>query len=346
VRKSISTLCGLRAVAIFLVVVAMLVIASGMVLASCSGAPATNPTISSPQQKVTETLGPVESAPSDPSTPITVRLILSKVPQLNELVDLTFIVSSVLDAPNTTATILLPDGAVLVDGDLEWAGDLAANELQILKASFKFITEGNWTIEGKALRPLDNGDVWGDAAYIYLHVSEETSHLGFPTEPPPPSSDAETVPSPAETPGPVESAPSDPSTPITARLILSKVPQLNELVDLTFIVSSVLDAPGTTTTILLSDGAILVDGDLEWAGDLAANEPQTLRASFKFVTEGNWTIEARALRPLDNGDVWGDVAYIYLHVSEEVSHIGFSTEPPPHSSDKEAPLPTPVNPSP
>ena len=42
-----------------------------------------------------------------------------------------------------------------------------------------------------------------------------------------------------------------------------------------------------TATILLSDGAFLIDGDLEWAGDLAADEPLTLQARVKFVREGN-----------------------------------------------------------
>jgi len=185
------------------------VIASVLALTSCVSAPATSPAIASPQAEILETVSPptetpeaVESAPSDGSTPITVRLILSQVPQLNEPADLTFTVSSVLDAPGTTASILLPEGAVLIDGDLEWAGDLAADEPLILRASIKFVNEGNWTIEAKALRALESGDVWGDAAYVYLYVSEEAGHVGFSTEPPPRSSDEE-----APSPPPVEPSP-------------------------------------------------------------------------------------------------------------------------------------------
>jgi len=101
-----------------------------------------------------------------------------------------------------------------------------------------------------------------------------------------------------------------------------------------------------TATILLPDGAALIDGALEWAGDLAADEPLTLQARIKFVREGNWTIQAKALRPLQSGDVWGDAGYIYLHVSEEAGHVGFPTEPPPRSSDEEVPSPPPLEPSP
>jgi hypothetical protein len=186
-------------------------------------------------------------------------------------------------------------------------------------------------------------DPFGTIATIETPRKEITETLPSPTER---EVSEGTGISPTESSGPIESAPSDPSTPITARLILSKVPKLNEVVNLTFTFSSVLDAPGTSAAILLPDGAVLVDGDLEWAGDLAANNPQSLQARFKFITEGNFTLEAKALRPLDNGDVWGDAAYIYLHVSEESSHVGFSTEPPPYSSDKEAPSPPSVNPSP
>jgi hypothetical protein len=55
-------------------------------------------------------------------------LILSKIPVLNEQVDLTFTFSSVLDAPATTAQILLPKGARLIEGGLTWSGNLRANE--------------------------------------------------------------------------------------------------------------------------------------------------------------------------------------------------------------------------
>jgi hypothetical protein len=58
----------------------------------------------------------------------------------------------------------------------------------------------------------------------------------------------------------------------------------------------------------------------------------------EFFQEGNWTIEAKARHELDNGDVWGDAAYLYLFVSETASHIGFSTKPA-SNSGYEAPPP-------
>jgi len=94
-------------------------------------------------------------------------------------VDLTFNFSSILDAPATKAWIVLPEGTRLLKGDLEWSGDLASNQSQTLSVTFEFIEEGNWTLEGRARHEMENGDVWGDAAYLYLFVSETDSHLGF-----------------------------------------------------------------------------------------------------------------------------------------------------------------------
>ena len=145
---------------------------------------------------------------------------------------------------------------------------------------------------------------------------------------------------------PIVSTSSDTFTPITSKLILSKAPRLEEPADLTFIVSSVLDAPGTTAEILLPEGAVLVGGVLSWAGDLVADQPVQLQATIKFVKEGNWMIEAKARHELENGDVWADAVYIYLNVSENSGQVGFSTQPPSEPGKQEVPSPPAVDPQP
>lgn len=157
--------------------------------------------------------------------------------------------------------------------------------------------------------------------------------------------EAETGLSPSKSAQPIESAPSDAATPITTRLVLAKAPSVNETVALTFTISSILDAPGTSATIILPEGAVLVAGDLAWTGDLKANEPQTVAATISFEREGKWTIEGKALHEVGNGDVWGDAAYIYLTVSDD-AHFGFPTESPADASGEEAPPPPSVDPSP
>ena len=96
---------------------------------------------------------------------------------------MTLVVTSTLDAPGTTAEILLPPGAVATGGALTWTGDLQAQQPQQLQATIKFTQEGDWTLQGKALRPAGGRDVWGDLAVIYLHVTREAGQAGFPKEP-------------------------------------------------------------------------------------------------------------------------------------------------------------------
>lgn len=163
----------------------LLLVAGLFLLSGCSGAPEQR-TEEVPGTDVPETEkpGPIMSAPSDASTPITVQLILSKIPELNERVDLTFVIQSIEDAPGTKASILLPEGAELIEGELDWEGDLVANTPLELKASIRFTSLGNKTIEAKALSQLENGDIWGDAAYLYLSFTEEGGMLGFPVDEP------------------------------------------------------------------------------------------------------------------------------------------------------------------
>ncbi len=149
--------------------------------AGCSGIPAANAPAVAP---LVPWVGTVESSRSgDVSSPITVKLILSKAPRLNEEADLTFIISSIYDAPGTQASLTLPEGAVLTSGAATWSGDVKANEPQVLSGRILFTTEGNKIIEAKALCDVASGDRWGDAAYIYLQVTQDAGYVGFPQSP-------------------------------------------------------------------------------------------------------------------------------------------------------------------
>jgi hypothetical protein len=160
------------------------------------------------------------------------------------------------------------------------------------------------------------------------------------------SSTPSLVPTETNQPGPIESAPSNAATPITVRLLLSQPPKLNEQAKLTFIVSSVLDASETEATILLPEDAELIAGELTWRGPLVANQPQTLHATIRFTTEGDKTLQGKALYQLANGDVWGDSAYIYLNVSANSGYVGFATQEQLPLSSNDAPTPPSILPSP
>ena len=130
-------------------------------------------------------------------------------------------------------------------------------------------------------------------------------------------------------------------TPITVLLILSQAPRLDEPAQVTLVITSTLDAPGTTAEILLSPSAVATAGSLTWTGDLKAQQPQQLQATIKFTQEGDWTLQGKALRPAGGRDVWGDLAVIYLHVTREAGQAGFPKEPnAPHTGGQASPAST------
>jgi len=157
-----------------------------LTLVACGGTPgvASPPPVVAAQTPVGTVTTPIYGrSTGEVRTPITVLLVLSHAPRLDEPAHVTLVITSTLDAPGTSAEILLPQGAVATEGSLTWKGDLKAQEPQQLQATIQFVQEGNWTLAGKALRAADGRNVWGDMAVIYLHVTRAAGEVGFPTEP-------------------------------------------------------------------------------------------------------------------------------------------------------------------
>jgi hypothetical protein len=138
----------------------------------------------------------ITSSKSEPSPPVSVQLILSKAPKLNEVVELDCVINSIFDAANTTVLPEFPGSVVIVSGGMNWTGDLKADTPITLKSTIKIVAEGQVTLMVKASSLQANGDVWADAAYIYLTVSTEAGTVGFPTteNPYPASQPVETPP--------------------------------------------------------------------------------------------------------------------------------------------------------
>ncbi len=115
-----------------------------------------------------------------------------------------------------------------------------------------------------------------------------------------------------------------PSTPIQVTLDIDRAPALGEVANVTASVTSVLPAPGTTLQIEVPAGAEVVSGETAWAGDLEEGEQVDLSLSLRFVQEGEWTIAATALRPVDADNTWGDVAQVFLTVKSESGQFGLA----------------------
>ncbi len=115
----------------------------------------------------------------DLHTPIEVELTIDNVPPLGGTATLICHVSSVLDAPGTTAQIELPPGVRLTAGDLTWQGDLTAGETVTLTASVVFDVGGDLAIFCRALRPLNATESWGDLDQVYVSISAGQGRMGF-----------------------------------------------------------------------------------------------------------------------------------------------------------------------
>lgn len=162
------------------------ILASALTLVACAGTPGVaspSPVVAAQTPAGTVTTPIYGRSTGEVRTPITVQLILSQTPRLDEPAQVTLVVTSTLDAPGTMAEILLPPGAVATGGSLTWTGDLKAQQPHRLQATIKFQQEGDSTLQGKALRPAGGRDVWGDLAVLYLHVTREAGQIGFPKKP-------------------------------------------------------------------------------------------------------------------------------------------------------------------
>ncbi len=115
----------------------------------------------------------------DVSTPIQAMLTIDDYPPVGQPATLTCEISSVLDAPNTTAQIELPANSRLVSGDLNWQGDLLAGTPIIFTATVVFDAPGDAAVFCRARRVIDAENSWGDLAELYLSISQKDSKDGF-----------------------------------------------------------------------------------------------------------------------------------------------------------------------
>ncbi|MDD4652414.1 MAG: hypothetical protein PHQ34_09300, partial [Methanothrix sp.] len=104
------------------------------------------------------------------------------------------------------------------------------------------------------------------------------------------------------------------SSPITVNLSISKMPLINETINLYCRVIASSDAPNTTAEITLSEGVELVSGHLTGRLDLKADVPVYLNATIKFSKTGDFKIKAIARHVIDENNSWGDIANVFLTV--------------------------------
>ena len=110
-----------------------------------------------------------------PAVPVKVSLSLSGAPTLNHTAELTCAVTSEVDAPGLEASVSLPDGFVLVSGQLTALGNLAAGSGLELQATIKAVKTGDFVLEAKAGFSPDAASWLGDRARLYVSIGEALS---------------------------------------------------------------------------------------------------------------------------------------------------------------------------
>lgn len=282
-----------------------------LILAACVGSTETPRTISPPVALC-------------PSSPIKVELSISKLPILNEPVDLTCNVTSGRDAPNSTAQIKLSEGTSLINGNLEWQGDLIANIPVSLSAQIVFEETGHHTIEATAIHVINDNNSWGDIDAIFLDIGTESSTFGWPVSP-----------------VPVVMVP-DKYSVIQTDLEISHAPKLNEPAKLFITIFSPVDFPNLTAEIIFHEGVELLEGAKKQPIDLKAGVPVHFSATIIFTETGYRKVTADVCEQINN--VWyhspQDTIYLKIGVNEST----FEQEPPKETSDEDLPPPPAIEP--
>jgi len=122
----------------------------------------------------------------------------------------------------------------------------------------------------------------------------------------------------------------DASTPLQITLSLARTPQLGAEVDATLTIRTARAVPQVTATLMLPEGVTVISGETTWQGDLDAEQSVTLQSRLRFTTGGNLELSGHTRHEFENGDVWADLATIYLNLPEpdQTPAAGTPTPPP------------------
>ncbi len=122
---------------------------------------------------------------TEPAPPISIDLSLDSLPPLGKAAQLTCEITSIMDAQTAEAHIELPPDTKVLDGDLNWKGELLAKKVVQFSVSVVFETEGNKEISCrvKATGDLTPFDSLGGLGSLYLSVGQIRTWYGYAPTP-------------------------------------------------------------------------------------------------------------------------------------------------------------------
>ncbi len=287
----------------------------------------------------------VLTPPTPPDYGMEVQLSLSDSPVLDKAVQVTFTIAMQegygLDASNTTARIILPGGFELVDGALEWQGDIIRGTSVEIKATIRAVEIGEYRIEARAgFSPYEGAySVESDTLYVAVFtgrafVSDKPIKFG------------------GESYGvPRFILPPTDEMIMVIELSLSNAPSLGETAEVTLTATAIHEAPGAQVYFNLPEGFELVSGDWWWDGDLAKDAQVELKATVRSVKTGRWHISATGTySPSETSRkvVYVDCLRIYVFEdSADILHIPpMRLEPQKDSATASDTMPAVITPEP
>ena len=198
-------------------------------------------------------------------------------PKLNEEVQITFTIHPVLEAPNTTIRIDLPEGIELVKGIPHWEGDIKGGEIVSITITVKPVREGQFGIwvyveSVFSSRRKENYDY-----FLCFLTSKESGKISRTTF----YNDIQ-----VETMGikmPVAFV-------MKSRSILH--PTVGEEVVLILELHASEDTPNVKAEIVLPEEFIYIGGPLEWEGDLKKDQKEIFQVTIKTTKKGRFSIKA------------------------------------------------------
>lgn len=176
--------------------------------------------------------------------------VVTGEPILNQEVEILFTAKPITDSPETEIYLHLPEGIELVQGDVRWEGNIKKDEVVEITITVKSVQEGQWTIHAYVKGMLD-GKYEKDRVYYLVFLTSKDSGQVSRTHfyPPPVEREGKLM-------------------MINMILDAPPDPKVGEEIVLTFSLIASKDISNVRAVIVLPEEFILVNGSLEWQGDL------------------------------------------------------------------------------
>lgn len=111
---------------------------------------------------------------SKPLPPLEVQFIVTDEPVIGEETVLVLTVTPLVDTPQLTVRVHLPEGLTLVSGDEEWAGSLKRGEAKEVRVTIRVPDGRRYEVIGTAAAEFPDGARFSRSASLLIHLHRTT----------------------------------------------------------------------------------------------------------------------------------------------------------------------------